>query len=214
VLDKSITKLCGKCALEKSILDFGKQKGGKHGAFSVCKSCVSDWQKAKRLKHADSFRVSDAAKYIRHRDKNLERRAIYYNKNKTEVLRKHNVYVKERSKNDFSFRIRRNVSRRITLAVKSGVGRESAMKLLGCDLQTFIKHIENQFDQYMSWDTYGKFGWHFDHIIPCAAFDLSQESQRAECFNYKNYQPLWFKDNSSKCDTLPNGTRARNAVKL
>lgn len=54
----------------------------------------------------------------------------------------------------------------------------------------------------MSWGNYGKFGWHIDHIIPCAAFDLAREDHQMVCFNYRNLQPLWSKDNLSKGDTV------------
>ena len=52
----------------------------------------------------------------------------------------------------------------------------------------------------MSWDNHG-FGddkWHIDHIIPCSNFDLTKKEEQKKCFNYKNLQPLWQKDNLSK----------------
>lgn len=50
----------------------------------------------------------------------------------------------------------------------------------------------------MSWDNYGLRGWHIDHIRPVASFDLTDEKQLYECFNYKNTQPLWAEDNLKK----------------
>ena len=58
----------------------------------------------------------------------------------------------------------------------------------------------------MSWDNYGD--WHIDHIIPCAAFDLTDIEQQKKCFNYKNLQPLWAEENLKKLDFLPDGRRA------
>ena len=60
------------------------------------------------------------------------------------------------------------------------------------------KWIESQFVDGMSWDNHGE--WHIDHIRPCASFDLTDPEQQKECFNYKNLQPLWAKDNLSKGD--------------
>jgi hypothetical protein len=43
----------------------------------------------------------------------------------------------------------------------------------------------------MSWDNYGKFGWHLDHIKPCKRFDLTSKDEQKKCFHYTNMQPLW-----------------------
>ena len=50
----------------------------------------------------------------------------------------------------------------------------------------------------MTWKNQGRFGWHIDHIVPCSKFDLSDPDQQKECFNYKNLQPLWAKENILK----------------
>jgi len=42
---------------------------------------------------------------------------------------------------------------------------------------------------------------HIDHIIPCEVFDLTIKEHQLVCFNYKNLQPLWSKDNLSKNDS-------------
>jgi HNH endonuclease. len=50
----------------------------------------------------------------------------------------------------------------------------------------------------MSWDNYGRDGWHIDHIRPCASFDLTDPEQQRQCFHYTNLQPLWAADNIRK----------------
>jgi len=52
------------------------------------------------------------------------------------------------------------------------------------------------FTENMSWDNYGK--WHIDHVKPCNSFNLAEESEQKICFNWKNLQPLWAKDNLEK----------------
>ena len=68
--------------------------------------------------------------------------------------------------------------------------------LLGCSFEQAKMHIENQFQEWMSWDNHGE--WHIDHIRPCASFDLTDPKQLKECFHYTNLQPLSARDNLSK----------------
>jgi len=39
---------------------------------------------------------------------------------------------------------------------------------------------------------------HLDHVIPCCAFDLSRPDLQIKCFNWRNLQPMWAKDNCRK----------------
>ena len=71
------------------------------------------------------------------------------------------------------------------------------LDLLGCSHEHFRKHIEERFDENMSWENYGTY-WHIDHIRPCASFDLHDENQQRQCFHYTNLQPLEAKANMSK----------------
>ena len=76
--------------------------------------------------------------------------------------------------------------------------------LLGCSIEHARKHLESQFREGMKWDNHGKYGWHIDHIIPCASFDLTDPEQQKKCFNYKNLQPLWWHENLSKGSKILN----------
>ena len=79
------------------------------------------------------------------------------------------------------------------------------MQLLGCSIAYFKNHIQEQFNDGMTWDNHGTgFNgndmkeWHIDYIKPCASFDLSKPEQQRECFHYSNLQPLWALDNKKK----------------
>lgn len=76
------------------------------------------------------------------------------------------------------------------------------MELLGCTIEYFKIHIEQQFVDGMNWGNQGRFGWHIDHIIPCSRFDLTKESEQRKCFHYSNMQPLWGQDNLRKSNKL------------
>ena len=112
------------------------------------------------------------------------------------------VVKKYRSKEDVKIRlkIRGNISkifRRLEITKD-----KTSFKYLGCTIQTFKKHIEGQFKPGMSWENHGVHGWHFDHIIPVASFNLNLKSEREKCNNYKNFQPMWAIENIRKSNKV------------
>ena len=52
----------------------------------------------------------------------------------------------------------------------------------------------------MNFQNYGK--WHVDHIKPISSYNLENEKELFECFNYKNLQPLWAHDNLVKSNKI------------
>ncbi len=87
---------------------------------------------------------------------------------------------------------------RVYNVMKGNTKSFAILELLGCSLKELKKHIENQFQKGMSWENYGFYGWHIDHIIPCSKFNLIDPEQQKTCFNYSNLQPLWAIDNLRK----------------
>jgi len=99
---------------------------------------------------------------------------------------------------DIHYMVRQKVSGRIRKALKNGYGdkSKSCLKYIGCSIPQLRKHLEQQFQDGMTWDNHGD--WHIDHIKPCAAFDLTNEDEQRQCFHYSNLQPLWAKENMTK----------------
>lgn len=87
---------------------------------------------------------------------------------------------------------------RLCIAVKNAIKSDKTMNLVGCTPNELRDHLESQFKDGMTFDNYGRGGWHIDHIKPCTSFDLSDPEQQRECFHYTNLQPLWEKENLSK----------------
>lgn len=139
----------------------------------------SEWKKAYDKKYVEE-----------HPDIILKIKRDYYNRNKDNTF----------------FRIRMNLSGRIVGALRGRSKYKDTMSLVGCTLIELRKHLEEQFQEGMSWDNYGKDGWHVDHIRPCASFNLNSPEQQRECFHYDNLQPLWAVDNMQK-GSLWQGTR-------
>jgi len=141
--------------------------------------------------------------------------AKYYRKNKIKLNKKHKNWVRKNKnkmrlyaqkkhykmmKTNIQYKIKRNLRKRLQIELrKKFVSKKSSIeKILGCSVDFFKKYIESKFVEGMSWDNYGFYGWHIDHIIPCVKFNLEYEEEQKKCFNYKNLQPLWATENLSK----------------
>lgn len=70
------------------------------------------------------------------------------------------------------------------------------VELLGCTPSELVLWIESQFCDGMCWERLSEI--HLDHIIPLAAFDLTDEDQQRAAFHYTNLRPMWEIDNKRK----------------
>jgi hypothetical protein len=104
-------------------------------------------------------------------------------------------------------RMLRCQARRIKEPLKR-IGKRSLTtnELLGCSYAEARAWIERQFVSGMGWHNTGK--WEIDHIVPVAAFDLSNDTHVRRVNHYSNLQPLWREDNRRKADRLPVGQLA------
>ena len=95
-------------------------------------------------------------------------------------------------------RISNNLRSRLRVALKGRYRAGSAVQDLGCVIEDFKHYLESLWKSGMTWDNYGLFGWHIDHIIPLANFDLTDQDDVKHACHYTNLQPLWAKDNLRK----------------
>lgn len=128
----------------------------------------------------------------------LEQRKRYCRLNREKIAKRKRKYQKERYNTDIAYKILSNLRSRLWHALKGNSKSASTLNLLGCSVEFLKNHLEAQFAPGMTWDNHDKDGWEIDHIKPCAKFDLTKESEQRKCFNYKNLQPLWAKDNLRK----------------
>lgn len=91
-----------------------------------------------------------------------------------------------------------NLRSRLNKAIKGNYKAGSAVKDLGCSIDEFKVYMENLFEEGMTWDNWGRKGWHIDHKIALAKFDLSKPEEFKKATHYTNLQPLWAKDNLKK----------------
>lgn len=192
----SMCKICCTCQISKSLSEFSKNITQKDGLQRACKVCC----KIVRDRYSLEYKRESA---MRHRVQNniefRKYRKYWYNQHKDKWA----TYVKIKGRNDSTFRIVRALRSRLNSALKNKyiIHSQHTLDLLGCDLMQLKNHLTLLFQEGMTWDNYGKFGWEIDHKRPCASFDLSNSEQQRECFHYTNLQPLWKSDNRMKSNT-------------
>lgn len=139
----------------------------------------------------------------KHREKNLEKlrkRDREYKKLHRERYTAYEMALRKRSPQR---RIATAYRGRVSDAIRTqrGIKKGKTFDLLGISSwDFFIKHLTKKFKKGMTLKNYGK--WHVDHIIPCASFDLTKESEQKKCFHYTNLQPLWAIENIRKGDRV------------
>ena len=162
------SKICSSCSLSKSLEEFNNRKNGKFGKSSICKICQN-----KKLK--------------KYREKNIER-----------IRKVKNIWINNRKKNDPLYKLECNVRCRIYDFLK---GRNlnknnKTFEIVGCTPKELKVYIEDKFVDNMSWENYGYYGWHIDHIIP---LDFAKnEDEIYKLCHYTNLQPLWWDKNLKK----------------
>lgn len=218
-------KICSTCKRELPLSMYNKNKSASDGLECRCKDCKKV-HTTKYLK-SEGRKQSDLRYYKNHKDEILrksvakkEQRSQYdkqhYKENKEIYIQRSNNYAKsehgravinerskERRKTDLSYKIVHLLRNRVREVVKKGCKSSKTLDLLGCSLEELKQHFENRFQSGMSWENLGRNGWHIDHIVPCAYFDLTDPIQQKICFNFRNLQPLWAKDNIVKSNSLP-----------
>lgn len=107
-----------------------------------------------------------------------------------------------------------NLRSRLGAFIKSKSSTESneTASYVGCTRNELKKHIESKFTDGMTWENKGRHGWHIDHILPLSHFDLRKKSELLKAMHYTNIQPLWEKDNLSKCHRMPDGTKSKRVI--
>jgi hypothetical protein len=143
------------------------------------------------------------SKRLIYKRKNKDKIKAWYENNKGKMRDRRRSYKRNRFKNDIQFKLSENLRKRLNVAFKGNCKAGSAVRDLGCTIPELKSYLESKFQPGMSWDNYGFYGWHIDHIKPLSSFDLSDRKQLLEACHYTNLQPLWWTDNLSKSDKHP-----------
>lgn len=222
------SKICTKCKLKKLVSEFQNDKSKSDGKRPSCKACKANTDKSYKDANKEKVRTKDKKYYQANSEKIKDKARVWYENNKEHHLQRSkqwrmdnhdkwvagkrrwleankekmmtyiNDYIKNKYQNDLQYRIKSICAARIRSLIKKTAG---TLVLIGCQIAFFHDWIEYQFDESMNWDNIGKH-WHFDHVVPCSSFDLTDEESLRKCFHWTNIRPLEARANLQKHDKI------------
>ena len=115
-----------------------------------------------------------------------------------EFKAKINKYVKKKCKNDKLYKIKRQIRATIYDSFKRKNMKKPIYteQILGCTIGEFKTYISSKFKEGMTWENYGYYSWHLDHIIPLKRAKTKEEV--IKLCHHTNFQPLWAEENFEK----------------
>ena len=182
----NLEKNCTKCGLSKPATEF-PTRSDNNKKRNICCDCWSAYKKYR---------------YYSTHDHSLQVKKKY----RENPINKNNrrKWDKEKRNSDLNHKLRCNLRGRLVSAVKNESKSGSAVRDLGCSISEFKIYLESKFysnpetNEMMTWNNYGRYGWHIDHIKPLASFDLEDREQFLQACHYANLQPMWSKENIKK----------------
>lgn len=206
-------RVCSGCAQSKPFEAFSRSKKDRLGIRSRCKACVSVAEALSRDPEKDRARGKAYRSKNPEKERQKRRRWRVANREKAraqdQAWRASNAdrvkaYVKrsyEKKRDNPRFRLQAAVKATLSARLSRGVkGGRRTWEILGYTAEQLTAHLERQFAPGMSWENYGRHGWHIDHIIPLAAFNYETpdhiDFKRAWALS--NLRPLWARDNWQK----------------
>jgi len=166
-----------------------------------------------RLKH----RLRSSSYVKKNYEKVKEYQKIYYEKNKEKIIKRScdwckknlercykakNDRTKIRKNEDIIFRIKRKFRTDIYISIKRSKRNKRIEEILGISFNEFKIYIESMFEPWMSWENWGLYTWHIDHIIPLSS--AKTEDEIYSLWYYKNLRPLSANENLKKGAKLIN----------
>lgn len=163
------------------------------------KKRINENARLRYTNNKDYYRERDKKRYHKLRSDDKPKRK-FLNLSEEEKRIRRNRLRRERYANDNIYsiktRLRSQLNKRLRqLDLRKNSSLES---YLGCDLKNFMKHIESNFKEGMSWENRSE--WHIDHIVPISRANSLDDLKLLSHFS--NLQPMWAKKNISKSNIL------------
>lgn len=195
-----------------------------------CKKQATEWKKNNRDKTRAAYKKyrennveKEKLRHKKYYKNNIEKINKYYLENKCRINEYKNKWVKAKYKNEISFKLRVLISRNVRLSLNGKKGNKSILSYLPYAIDDLKKHLESQFEPWMTWDNWGLYNsntwndndsstwtWQLDHIIPQSdlLYDSMEHSNFQMCWALENLRPF------SSTNNIIDGARRNRHRKL
>lgn len=200
-----VLKICTKCGKAKDILKFGENAGRKDGKQESCRECKALTDKFDRANNPGKSSEKSKKYYILNRESIIARTKQYSIDNADSIRQKNkeyfqlnkerwNQYGKDRAKIDPVYRMKVHMRKVLIKALNGTSKSKKTEDILGCSYSEFKEYIEDQFENWMTWDNKGlyngdfNYGWDLDHIVPLCTAKSPEDVVSLN--HYTNLRPL------------------------
>ena len=205
-------KICIICEKLKELKYFDKKKSALDGHRNQCKDCLYK-------KRNERFQLLTDSEKEEYRIKSNERNRKYWKYNIEDPEFKLRQKKRRRENHlkrmeDPLYKLKVSFSRRLNKLIKrvefdKSTNKPYYLDKLGCSFEEFKIYLESKFEDWMTWENYGKYngelnyGWDIDHIIPLSK--AMTENDIYQLSHYTNLQPLCSRTNRDiKKDKIEN----------
>ncbi len=178
---KKTLKYCKFCKKDKLLKDFCVEKRQLDGTSNECMVCHNKRSNQYQKDNPDIVRAYKKESHKIHRKKRQEKEKQRIKNNPTVAI---------------SCKIRSMIGHRLKERNVKKLNRTH--EIIGCSFDFLRKRLFSLFTHNMTVTDFYNGNIHIGHIKPCCQFDLSDQKQLFECFNYNNLRPEWASDNLSK----------------
>ena len=192
------TKRCSICEEEKALDSFYRRKKRKNQWQSYCKKChLKKGNEARKRNPNTRKRTKENWQAWSSKEENKLKRREYQRR-----------YYKQRSQREPFYRLKMRMGSWILSEIKKqkGTKQGSVWNYLPYTPEQLKKHIEEQFEDWMTWENHGngEGKWNLDHIIPQShlPYDSLEHPNFQKCWALENLQPLSWRENLKKSNKI------------
>lgn len=204
--------ICSKCKIKKNESEFYKNKYAKNGLKSICKKCELTDRK-KNYIHSERMSLypggyennKERISIIRkeHYKKNKERikknTIKYYYENKEKSLKKQLEWQNKMGSESENYKLTKRIRTLFYNTLKNSNNNKykKFQEYTGINIECYIEYFKINYNIEFSEIT-EKVKYHIDHIIPCSAYDFTDEEEIKKCWQPENLRLISAKENLKK----------------